>query len=54
MLEKLLKERKLPPLKSKQEMMHILMEEEYGFMPPKPDSMNYAVTDDYIPGFCAG
>lgn len=54
MLKKILNEKNLPPLKSREEMLEILQREEYGYMPPKPDKMSYKVTDDFIPNFCAG
>lgn len=55
MLEELLKERELPPLKSRAEMLDILMREEYGYMPPKPDKVDFEEIQDYcIPNFCAG
>ena len=39
MIEKELKERRLPPYKSREEMLEILMSEEYGYIPQKPDSV---------------
>ena len=54
MLKELLQKRNLPPLKSKEEMLDILLREEYGYLPPKPDKVTWVETDNYIPCFCAG
>ena len=35
----LLKERNLPPLRSREKMLQILQEEEYGFLPPAPEDV---------------
>lgn len=58
-MEKLLKERNLPPFLSREEMLEILQREVYGYMPPKPD--NVVFSSAYIekkfrmgPNFCAG
>lgn len=54
MLQEMLKERKLPELKAREEMLKILLNEEYGFIPPKPNSMTWEVIEKFIPNFCAG
>lgn len=54
MLKERLKEKNLPELKTREEMLEILQREEYGYLPPKPDRMSYKVTDDFISNFCAG
>ncbi len=54
MLGRMVNERKLPPLKSREEMLDILLKEEYGYLPTAPESMRWKVTDNYIPNFCAG
>lgn len=54
MLREVLQKRNLPPLKSKEEMLDILLREEYGYLPPKPDKVTWVETDNYIPCFCAG
>lgn len=54
MLKQILEERKLPPLKTKEEMMEILFREEYGYIPQKPENIRFEVTDSFIPNFCAG
>ena len=53
-LENILKERNLPPLKSKDEMLEILLKEEYGYMPPKPEKTVFSEKENFIPNFCAG
>ena len=54
MLKEMLNERKLPELKSREEMMNILFEEEYGFMPAPPEKLEFEVKEKVIPSFCAG
>ncbi len=46
--------RNIPPFKSKEEMLDILQREEYGYLPPKPDSISYRAEKDVIENFCAG
>ena len=41
MIEKMLQERKLPPLKSREEMLEMLLKEEYGPLPPKPERLEW-------------
>ena len=41
MLNELLKQKKLPALKSREEMLEILLEEEYGQLPPMPESLTF-------------
>ena len=41
MLNELLKQRNLPALKSREEMLAILLVEEYGQLPPKPESLTF-------------
>jgi len=54
-LKELLEERRLPPLKSREEMLEILQKEEYGYLPPKPDSISFKETLDYLgSSLCAG
>ena len=47
-LKQLIDDRKLPPLKSREEMLDILQREEYGYLPPKPDSLRFAETTEYL------
>ncbi len=53
MLKEMLKEKKLPELLSREEMLDILQKEEYGYLPPKPDSVEFQVKP-VLPNFCAG
>ena len=54
MLKELLNQRGLPQLRSKAEMLDILLREEYGYLPPIPDSVKWEVSDNYNTNFCAG
>ena len=54
MLKELLKERNLPELKTREDMLEILLEEEYGHLPPKPEKIDWEVKEKVIPNFCAG
>lgn len=54
MLKEILLERKVPALKSREEMLEILLTEEYGFLPAKPDEISFHIKDNFIPNFCAG
>lgn len=54
MLDELLKERNLPSLLSTAEMLDILFENEYGYMPPNPTDISFEKEEKYIKSFCAG
>jgi len=54
MLQQLLKERNLPPLKSREEMLEVLQREEYGYLPPKPDALTWELEENVLKHFCAG
>lgn len=54
MLNELLAERKVPPLKSREEMLEILQREQYGFLPEKPEKITFEVKEKFIANFCAG
>lgn len=54
MIEQLLKQRDVPILLEKEEMLAILHEEIYGNMPLKPNRIRWEVQEDFIPWFCAG
>ena len=54
MISKIIEELKLPPLKSREEMLDIILKEEYGYIPPKPESLTFEVTENIIRNFCAG
>ena len=41
MIGKLISERNLPALKSREEMLEILQREEYGFVPEKPEKTEF-------------
>ncbi len=53
MLEKMLSERHLPDFKNRDEMLEILMREEYGYMPHAPERIEWKRNEKYIPRFCA-
>lgn len=53
-LDKLLKERGLPELKSRDEMVDILCREEYGYLPPLPEQLSFTCEEEVVPKFCAG
>jgi len=38
----------------REKMLRILLEEEYGFLPPKPTDIRFEVKKNVIPNFCAG
>ena len=42
----ILKERELPKLLSREEMLRILLSQEYGFMPPAPESISFDVQEN--------
>ena len=48
------KERNLPELQSREEMLSILQNEIYGFVPDKPDEESFSVEKDVIKNFCGG
>lgn len=52
-LNDILKQRDIPPLLSKEEMMEIMLREEYGYMPPKPEKVTWE-TEKVLGNFCAG
>ena len=43
-----LKQRSLPTLRSREEMLKILQEEEYGYMPPPPEKLTWTVQPDVV------
>ena len=53
-LEDLFDQRKLPKLKSREEMLEIMQNEVYGYLPPKPDKLSFTVTENTVNNFCAG
>ncbi|MBQ7547885.1 MAG: hypothetical protein IJT41_13090 [Clostridia bacterium] len=50
-LSALLGDRRLPALKTREEMLEILQREEYGYMPPLPQSLRFQVQEDALPNF---
>ena len=54
MLEQILTDRKVPALLSREKMLDIMQREVYGYLPPKPDTLEWTVQEDYIANFCAG
>ena len=54
MLNEILRERNIPELKTREEMLDILQKEEYGYMPQKPDKITFNVTEEIVRNFCAG
>lgn len=54
MIKTELEKRNLPPLKSREEMLSIILKEEYGNMPPLPESISFETEEGVIPNFCAG
>ena len=54
MLQDMLAARHLPPLRPREEMLGILLREEYGTLPPPPEALSFRVERDYIRDFCAG
>lgn len=54
MIDNLLKNKKLPDFKTREEMLDILLREEYGYLPKQPDKLSFSIEKDVIPNFCAG
>lgn len=54
MFQKALKERNLPTFLSRNEMLNILFEEEYGHLPEKPANVSWKVAEEIVGNFCAG
>ena len=53
-LQPLLEQRKVPELKSRDEMLNILLTEMYGNMPEAPKDVTYSVQEDTIDNYAAG
>ena len=53
-LEKLLKGRLVPELKSREEMLDILQREVYGYMPPEPTELTFTTEYDVVSTYAAG
>ena len=54
MLKQILKDRGVPALKTRGEMLDIMQYEVYGYLPQKPDKLEWTVKNNYIGNFCAG
>ncbi len=54
MITELLQERRLPALRSREEMLELLQREEYGYIPPIPEELSFRVEKNTILNFCAG
>ena len=54
MLSELIRDRNLPSVKMRGEMLEILQREEYGYIPEKPDDVTYEIKQNFVPAFCAG
>ncbi len=54
MLKELCAARALPPLSSREEMLSILLEREYGQMPPSPSALRFDSVKNTVPHFCGG
>ena len=50
----LLSERNLPPLLSQEQMLSLLLEQEYGYLPAPPTELTFDVQKKCIRNFCAG
>ncbi len=54
MLDRILEERGVPALRSREEMLELLLKYEYGRMPSAPDRVTFTVEEDISRNFCAG
>lgn len=54
MLQTILQNRGVPALKSPEDMLAVLLAEEYGEMPPAPSSIRFRVEENVLENFCAG
>ena len=52
MIDKLLADRSLPPLKSREQMLDIMLKEVYGYLPDKPERLTFELIS--TENFCAG
>ena len=53
-LQKLLNGRKVPELKTREEMLDILQREVYGYMPPEPTEITFTTEYDVVSTYAAG
>ena len=54
MLTELLASRRLPALRSREEMLELLQREEYGYLPKRPEVLTFRVEKNTVMNFCAG
>ena len=54
MLSKILKERNLPELRTREEMLDVIKSEMFGYMPNAPETLTFSVKENVIELFCAG
>lgn len=54
MLSEILKERNVPELLSREEMLDIIQAQLFGYLPPKPEKISFETEENIIPKFCAG
>lgn len=54
MLTEILKERNVPELLQRDEMLEIIQRELFGYLPPKPQKISFETEENIIPKFCAG
>lgn len=54
MLSEMLKERNVPELLSREEMLDIVQAQLFGYLPPKPEKISFETEENIIPKFCAG
>lgn len=54
MLSEILKERNVPELLSREEMLDIVQAQLFGYLPPKPEKTSFETEENIIPKFCAG
>jgi hypothetical protein len=53
-MRKMLEERNLPELKTREEMLQILQQEEYGFLPEAPEALSFEQCEPLSRSYCAG
>ena len=54
MFQGMLRERNLPKLLRRNEMLNVLLEQEYGHLPQKPTNLSWKVEENIVGNFCAG
>ena len=54
MLSEILKERYVPELLSREEMLDIVQAQLFGYLPPRPEKISFETEENIIPKFCAG